>query len=103
MTDTVKAAIPEIKAEITQSDIETAVLDWNGDEDSKARVLSYMQSHSRERGTADWLKNEYGGNLPAFVVEKESLTQEISWAKVQRLLGQLVIQDKFFVTDAAER
>lgn len=103
LTDTVKAAIPEIKAEITQSDMEAALLDWNGDEDSKARVLSYMQSHSRERGTADWLKNEYGGNLPAFVVEKDGLTQEISWAKVQRLVGQLVMQDKFFVTDATER
>lgn len=103
LTDTVKAAIPEIKAEITQSDMEAALLDWNGDEDSKARVLSYMQSHSRERGTADWLKNEYGGNLPAFVVEKDGLTQEIPWAKVQRLVGQLVMQNKFFVNDETER
>ncbi|WP_339362241.1 SNF2-related protein [Vallitalea sp. AN17-2] len=103
LTDTVKAAISEIKAEITQSDIETALLDWNGDEDSKARVLSYMQSHSRERGTADWLKNEYGGNLPAFPVIKEDLSVELPWAKMQRLLGQLVMQNKFFVNDETER
>lgn len=93
----------EAVTEITQADIDTALLHWNGDEDSKARVLAYMQDHSRERGTADWLKNEYSGNLSAFVVEKDGLTQEIPWAKVQRLVGQLVLQDKFFVTDATER
>lgn len=37
------------------------------------------------------------------MVEKDGLTQEIPWAKVQRLVGQLVMQDKFFVTDATER
>lgn len=101
--DTVQTAPSLTPTEITQSDIEAALLQWNGAEDSKARVLAYMQTHSRERGTADWLKNEYGGNLPAFVVEKDGLTQELPWAKVQRLLGQLVLQDRFFVTDAAER
>lgn len=103
LTDTIQTAAPEIKAEITQSDIETALLDWNGDEDSKARVLSYMKSHSRERGTADWLKNEYGGNLPALPVIKDDLSVELPWAKVQRLVGQLVMQNKFFVNNEAER
>lgn len=103
ITEVMQAVPSKSIEEITQSDIEHALLEWNGDEDSKSRVLSYMQNHSRERGTADWLKNEYGGNLPAFVVEKDGLTQEISWAKVQRLVGQLALQDKFFVTDATER
>ncbi|EAG9406790.1 DEAD/DEAH box helicase family protein [Listeria monocytogenes] len=62
-----------------------------------------MQAHSRERSTADWLKNEYGDNLPAFTVTKGDLSLELPWAKVQRHIGQLVLQDRFFVTDAAER
>lgn len=54
--DTVQAAPSVTPTGITQSDIEAALLQWNGDEDSKARLLAYMQAHSRERGTADWLK-----------------------------------------------
>lgn len=86
----------EAVAEITQSDIETALLQWNGDEDSKARMLAYMKDHSRERGTAEWLKNEYGGNLSALTVTKGDLSLELPWAKVQRHIGQLVAQGTFF-------
>lgn len=103
LTDTVQAVIPEVPTEITQADIEATLLEWNGDEDSKARVLSYMQNHSRERGTAEWLRNEYGDNLPAFSVTKGDLSVELSWAKVQRLVGQLVLQNRFFVNDETER
>lgn len=86
-------AVPEITAtEITQTDIETALLHWNGNEDSKARVLSYMKDHSRERGTAQWLQNEYGGNAPTFTVTKGDLSLELPWAKVQRYIGQLVAE-----------
>lgn len=85
----------EAVAEITQADIDTALLHWNGDEDSKAIVLAYMQDHSRERGTADWLKNEYGGNQPAFTITKGDLSVELPWAKVQRHIGQLVAKGAF--------
>lgn len=85
----------EAMAEITQSDIDTFLLHWNGNEDSKARVLAYMQDHSRERGTADWLKNEYGGTLSAFTVTKGDLSVELPWAKVQRHIGQLVAKGAF--------
>lgn len=95
LTDTVQAAIPGISTEITAEDIDTALQVWNGDEDSKARVLSYMQDHSRERGTAEWLKNEYGGNQPTFVVSKGDLSVELPWAKVQRHIGQLVLKGAF--------
>lgn len=87
----------EAMAEITQSDIETALLQWNGDEDSKARMLAYMKEHSRERGTAEWLKNEYGGNHSALTVTKGDLSLEMPWAKVQRHIGQLVAQGAFLL------
>lgn len=91
-----QTATAEIVAEITGADIEAALQAWNGDEDSKARVLAYMQDHSRERGTAEWLKHEYGGNAPAFTVTKGDLSLELPWAKVQRHIGQLVAEGAFF-------
>lgn len=94
--DTVQTAPSITPAEITKADIESALFHWNGDEDSKARVLAYMQDHSRERGTAEWLKNKYGGNLPAFTVTKGDLSLELPWAKVQRHIGQLVAKGAFF-------
>lgn len=99
---TEETATPEIVTEITGADIEAALLDWNGDEDSKARVLAYMQDHSRERGTAEWLKKEYGGNLSTFTVTKGDLSLELPWAKVQRHIGQLVAEGAFHVHDEVE-
>lgn len=103
LTDTVQVDTPEIVAEITQSDIDTALLHWNGDKDSKSRVLVYMQDHIRERGTADWLKNEYGGTLSAFIVTKGDLSVELPWAKVQRHIGQLVAKGAFTSLGAPEK
>ena len=97
--DTVQAAPSITPAEITKADIESALQLWNGDTASKRRVTEYMESHSRERGTAEWLKNEFGGNLPAFTVTKGDLSLELPWAKVQRHIGQLVAEEQFF-TDA---
>lgn len=97
--DTVQAALSITPAEITKADIETALQLWNGDTASKLKVTEYMESHSRERGTAEWLKKEFGGNLPAFTVTKGDLSLELPWAKVQRHIGQLVAEEKFF-TDA---
>ena len=54
--------------EITQADIDAALREWNGDPDSKRRVQQYMTEHGREKDTADWLRSEYGDNLPAFPV-----------------------------------
>lgn len=95
----VQAATSIIPAEITNADIESALQVWNGDEDSKTQMLVYMQDHSRERGTAEWLKNEFGGNLSAFTVTKGDLSLELPWAKVQRYIGQLVAEGAFTPSD----
>ena len=101
--DTVQAAPSVIPTEITKADIESALQLWNGDTASKRRVTEFMESHSRERGTAEWLKNEFGGNLPAFTVTKGDLSLELRWAKVQRNIGQLVAEKQFFANDETER
>ena len=81
--------------EIIQEDVDTALQAWNGDADSKRRVAEYMQLHGRERGTAEWLKHEYGDNLPALPISKGENTLELPWAKVQRRIGQLVAEGAF--------
>ena len=58
-----------------------------------------MQQRGREKETAAWLAHEYGGkegnNL--FIVRAGSPeTTELSWAKVQRLIAQLIREDNFF-------
>ncbi|QAT60971.1 helicase [Acidilutibacter cellobiosedens] len=87
-------AAPQIK-EITPEDIDTALQAWNGNADSKQRVADYMETHARERTTAEWLKNEYGGNLLNFLVKKDGLSLELPWTKVQRRIGQLIAEGNF--------
>ncbi len=82
--------------EITPADIDAALQKWNGDMDSKRRVQQYMTSHARDRGTAEWLKNEYGDDLPAFPVTVEGAAADLPWTKVQRHLARLVKEDRFF-------
>lgn len=65
--------------EITQADIDLALQEWNGDIASKRRVQQYMTSHARDRGTAEWLKNEYGDGLPAFPVTVEGAAADLPW------------------------
>lgn len=84
-----------ITEEITQADIDAALQAWNGHLESKQNVVAYMQEHSRERNTAEWLKNEFGSNSPSFTVIKGDLTQELPWAKVQRYVAKLIAEDSF--------
>ena len=82
--------------EITPADIDAALQGWNGNMDSKRRVQQYMADHARDRGTAEWLKNEYGDALPAFPVTVEGAAADLPWTKVQRHLARLVKEDRFF-------
>ena len=87
--------------EITQDDIDTALREWNGDPDSKRRVRQYMTEHGREKDTADWLRSEYGDDLPAFPVTVEGAAIDLPWPKVQRYLARLVKDNRFFTEEAA--
>ncbi len=82
--------------EITPADIDAALQKWNGNMNSKRRVQQYMADHARDRGTAEWLKNEYGDNLPTFPVTADGAATDLPWTKVQRCLARLVKEDRFF-------
>lgn len=80
---------------VTADGISDALIRWNGSFESKSRVNDYMLAHGRERGAAAWLKDEFGG-ADTFSVITDHGTLELSWAKVQRQLGILVNDGRFF-------
>ena len=92
---------PSPAREITQADIDAALQEWNEDPDSKRRVQQYMADHGREKGTADWLRAEYGDDLPAFPVTVEGAATDLSWPKVQRRIAQLIKEERFFTKETA--
>lgn len=58
-----------------------------------------MENHARDKDTAAWLSQEYGGpeNKNLFVVRAGSPeTTELPWSKVQRRIAQLIKEDRFF-------
>ena len=80
---------------VTADEISDAIIQWNGSFESKSRVNDYMLAHGRERGAAAWLKDEFGG-ADTFSVVTDHGTLELPWAKVQRQLGILVNDGRFF-------
>ena len=82
VTETINNYIP---VEITQSDIDNAICEWNDDLDSKLLVYEYMRENPRARETANYLREQYGGDLSEFTVTKDGAESVIlSWAKVQQ-------------------
>lgn len=86
--------------EITQDDIDNALINWNGNIESKNKVYTYMQDNSRLRETASFLKNEYGGNLVNFVIQNNGTKLgELSWSKVQLRIAQLINNGDFTISN----
>ena len=84
---------------LSQDDIDDALRAWNGNIESKHAVVRYMEQHGREKETAAWLTREYGGNesKSLFIVRAGSPeTAELTWAKVQRRIAQLIQSDNFY-------
>ena len=70
--------------------IYTAICAWNGNIESKHAVVRYMKDHAREKDTAAWLAQEYGGSNSnsLFVVRAGSPEEtQLPWPKVQRRLA----------------
>lgn len=97
---------PVVSREITQAEIDEALQRWNGDIESKRAVVRYMADHARERDTAAWLSKEYGGDVSKplhITVAGTDIDYEMSWAKVQRRVAQLIKDDKFYTQEEYDR
>ena len=82
---------------LSDNDIDKAIQNWNGNIESKHAVVRYMKDHAREKDTAAWLAQEYGGSNSLFVVRAGSPEEmQLTWPKVQRRLAQLIQEDRFY-------
>ena len=89
----------ELLRPLSQDDIDNAIRAWNGDAGSKRAVAQYMADHAREKGTAVWLAQEYGGDHSALAIRPGSPEGiGLPWPKVQRRITQL-IQEGNFLTE----
>ena len=94
----------ELLRPLSQEDIDTALCAWNGNIESKHAVVRYMKDHAREKDTAAWLAQEYGGSNSPFVVRAGSPEEtQLSWPKVQRRLAQLIQEDRFYTEEEQDR
>lgn len=94
----------ELLRPLSQEDIDTALCAWNGNIESKHAVVRYMKDHAREKDTAAWLAQEYGGSNSPFVVRAGSPEEtQLPWPKVQRRLAQLIQEDRFYTEEEQDR
>ena len=85
--------------QITQEDIDNALLDWHDNLKGKQEVALYMQAHGRERSTAAWLAAKYGwedSKTPMYIHVGNAEPVTLTWAQVQRRLAQLIRENKFY-------
>lgn len=105
-TSTAAVETPLISREITQAEIDEAIQSWNGRIESKQAVVRYMAEHARERDTAAWLAGEYGTGVSKplhITVTGTDIDYEMSWAKVQRRIAQLIKEDRFYTQAEYDR
>ncbi|BFL19358.1 hypothetical protein K190097F3_48590 [Enterocloster clostridioformis] len=94
----------ELLRPLSQQDIDTALCAWNGNIESKHAVVRYMKDHAREKDTAAWLAQEYGGSNSLFVVRAGSPEEtQLPWPKVQRRIAQLIQEDRFYTEEEQDR
>ena len=94
----------ELLRPLSQEDIDTALCAWNGNIESKHAVVRYMKDHAREKDTAAWLAQEYGGSNSPFVVRAGSPEEtQLPWPKVQRRIAQLIQEDRFYTEEEQNR
>ena len=105
-TSTAAVETPLISREITQAEIDEALQSWNGSIESKQAVVRYMADHARERDTVAWLAGEYGTGVSKplhITVTGTDIDYEMSWAKVQRRIAQLIKEDRFYTQAEYDR
>ena len=91
---------------LTQEDIDDALRKWNGNPESKRAVVRYMEQHGREKETAAWLSEEYGGDPSKplhFTLAGTDTDVVMPWPKVQRRIAQLIKEDRFFTEEEQDR
>ena len=104
--ETPAATLAPVRTELTQENIDKALQRWNGSVESKRSVARYMAEHGREKDTAAWLANEYGGEVgqPLHIaLAGTDIDEVVPWSKVQRRIAKLIAEERFFTEDEYDR
>ncbi len=104
--DETYSKLHELLRPLSQEDIDTALCAWNGNIESKHAVVRYMKDHAREKDTAAWLAQEYGGsNSNSLFITRAGSPEEMQlpWPKVQRRIAQLIQEDRFYTEEEQDR
>ena len=104
--DETYSKLHELLRPLSQEDIDTALCAWNGNIESKHAVVRYMKDHAREKDTAAWLAQEYGGsNSNSLLITRAGSPEEMQlpWPKVQRRIAQLIQEDRFYTEEEQNR
>ena len=82
----------ELLRPLSQEDIDTVLCAWNGNIESKHAVVRYMKDHAREKDTAAWLAQEYGGSNSNSPVSYTHLLKELraSLETINKTSGTLI-------------
>ena len=71
---------------------------------NKQLITVTTKDHAREKDTAAWLAQEYGGSNSLFVVRAGSPEEtQLPWPKVQRRIAQLIQEDRFYTEEEQDR
>ena len=88
--------MPALSAEEHSQAVETALQEWNGDITSKHTVVRYIKSLAETPESVDWLKTEFGDDLPLFPVNVDGESFDIPWEDAQERITTLVLEDRFY-------
>ena len=83
---------------MTQDEIDDSLLEWNGDPESRQRMLEYMREHGQDEDAAQWLAQEYGSraDLPLhFTVTGTDIDIVWEWPQVRNRLAELIEEGRF--------
>ena len=84
---------------VENSNIDTALQEWNGNIESKRAVVRYLEEDHTGKEAAGFLRSEYGDNLPSFPVTVGGSVLDLSWAKVYQRISKLIQNDQFYTQE----
>lgn len=88
---------------LSQTDIDTAIQEWNGTLAGKHAISRRVREEGMDSLSAEWLKQEYGDDLPAFPVTTENAAGDIPWEQVSDHLRVLIDEDRFYTDEEQDR
>ena len=89
--------------EISRSDIEKAIQEWNGNIQSKHAVSRFLREVHTTEEIAAFLRQEYGDDLPAFPITIDGAAENIPWEQAADVTRDLLAEDRFYTEEEQDQ